>query len=272
MSEWESGEGEHWASNADRYTRMLAGYGTILTDAAAAAPGERVLDVGCGCGDVSLAAGHAVGADGSVCGVDLSPAMLAVAAARAADAGLGHVELVRADAAAHRPDPAGFDLVVSRFGVMFFDDPSAAFAHLRSLMAPGGRLVFVCWQDLFANDWMIVPGAAVAEVLPLPVGGGAAAPGPFAFADPERVTGILAAAGFSAPSAAPASARLWMGDTAEEAAGFLRTTGLGRAVFSGAEPALVDEALARATDALRPHQTPAGVELDGSAWLVTARA
>jgi ubiquinone/menaquinone biosynthesis C-methylase UbiE len=170
MSDWEANEGEHCATNADRYTRMLAGYADIVADAAAFALGERVLDVGCGCGDLSLTAGRAVGAPGAVTGVDLSPAMLAVAATRADDAGLGHVESVASDAAAYSPDPAGFDVVVSRFGVMFFDDPIAAFTHLHALMAPGGRLAFVSWQDLFANDWMMMPGAAVAEVLPLPVG------------------------------------------------------------------------------------------------------
>jgi hypothetical protein len=163
-------------------------------------------------------------------------------------------------------------VVVSRFGVMFFDDPTSAFVHLRSLMAPGGRLAFVCWQDLLANDWMIVPGAAVAEVLPLPVGGDPAAPGAFAFADPHRITGILDVAGFTNPSASPATAELWMGPTASEAADFLRTTGLGRAVFADAPSDLAAEAGARATAALRPYESPAGVRIGGSAWLVTASA
>ncbi|CAN5212098.1 hypothetical protein BH20ACT3_BH20ACT3_12440 [soil metagenome] len=150
MSDWEASEGEHWATNADRYTRMLAGFGDIVSTAAAYAPGERVLDVGRGNGDLTLRAARAVGESGSVHGVDLSPAMLSVASGRAADAGLGNVTFDAADAAAFQPDSAGFDVVVSRFGMMFFDDPTAAFAHTRSLMAPGGRLAFVCWQDLMA--------------------------------------------------------------------------------------------------------------------------
>jgi SAM-dependent methyltransferase len=272
MSEWEADEGDHWATNADRYTRMLEGFGEIVAGGAAYRPGERVLDVGCGCGDLSLAAGAGVGASGAVLGVDLSPAMLGVAADRAAAAGVGHVGFVAADASTHRPDPAGFDVVVSRFGVMFFDDPTAAFTHLRSLMAPSGRLAFVCWQELFANDWMIVPGAAVAEVLPLPTGGDPTAPGPFAFADPDRITGMLDTAGFRGATASAATTSLWMGDDAADAAAFLRTTGLGRAVFTDAEPALQEEAMARATAALVPYETGAGVELSGAAWLVTASA
>ena len=272
MSDWEASEGQHWATNADRYTRMLADFGDIVATAAAYAPGERVLDVGCGNGDLTLAAARAVGESGSVHGVDLSPAMLSVSASRAADAGLRNVSFAAADAATFQPDPAGFDAVVSRFGVMFFDDPTTAFAHIRSLMAPGGRLAFVCWQDLFANDWMIVPGAAVAEVLPLPVGDDPTAPGPFAFADADRIAGILAAAGFTDPDPSPVTAMLWMGDNAAEAAHFLRTTGLGRAVFADATPELEGEAVARATASLLPYESPEGVRLGGAAWLVTASA
>jgi SAM-dependent methyltransferase len=272
LSDWEASEGEHWARNADRYTRMLANFGDIVIAAAAFAPGDRVLDVGCGNGDLSIAAARAVEPSGSALGIDLSPAMVAVAEGRAAFQSLENVSFTVADASNFDPESSGFDVLVSRFGVMFFEDPTAAFAHLRSLMTPGGRMVFVCWQELLANDWVMVPGAAVSEVLPLPVGGDPAAPGPFAFSDPERTSGILTNAGFTRPEVAASTATLWMGDTAGDAVAFLRTTGLGRAVFADAEPALVEAATTRAVHALTPYESASGVELGGSAWLVTASA
>lgn len=272
MSEWEAEEGEHWATNAERYTKVLAGYGEIITDAAGFSAGDRVLDVGCGNGDISIMAGHAVGSAGAVQGVDLSPAMLEVAASRATAEGLDNVRFARADAAAFQPNPAGFDVLVSRFGVMFFPDPTGAFTHLRSLMTPGGRLVFACWQDLFANDWMIIPGAAIAEVLPLPGGADPDAPGPFAFANAGRLRDILDTAGYQNVEIETSKAPMWMGTDAAETVDFLRSTGMGRALFSDAPPELVTKATRRAEEALAPFEGPDGVQLSGSAWLVTATA
>jgi SAM-dependent methyltransferase len=271
MSEWEAGEGEHWAANAEHYTRMLGTFGDELLDAAALRPGELVLDIGCGCGDVSLAAAKAVTGTGTVLGVDLSPAMLGVARHRAEEAGLTQATFVQGDASRFRTDDA-MDAALSRFGVMFFDDPVAAFANIRASLRPGGRLVFVCWRTLFDNEWMMVPGAVVAEVLPLPAGGEPNAPGPFALADIDRTTGLLSDAGFRDPAGVSVAGNVWLGRDATEAAAFLRTSGLGRAVFEGADPALVEKAVGRVTEVLADHQLAGGVELGGAAWVVTATA
>jgi SAM-dependent methyltransferase len=271
MSEWEGEEGEHWATNADRYTKMLAGFATAVTDAADYPSGGHVLDIGCGCGDLSLAAASAVGPTGRATGVDLSPAMLAIATARAASQRLSNVEFIAGDASQYTPNEQ-VDVVVSRFGVMFFDDPTAAFSNIHAAIRPGGRLVFACWQDMFANDWMIVPGAAVAEVVPLPIADDPNAAGPFAFSDAQQVTTILSGAGFSEVTLTPVTRKVWMGDTATDTAGFLRITGVGRALLGDAEPALVDEAMRRVVAVLEPYESPAGVELDGAAWVVTATA
>lgn len=271
MSDWEHEEGEHWAQEAARYRRMLAPYGDALLAAAAASNGERALDVGCGNGDLALALAEAVGPEGEVLGVDLSPAMLAVATERARAAGADQVRYVAADAAVHRPEPADFDLLASRFGAMFFPDPPAAFAHLRSLLRPGGRLALACWQDLSANEWLVVPGAAAAQLLPLPVPE-PGAPSPFALADPDHTRGLLTAAGFTDIEVAEHRAPLWMGHDPEDATRFLRATGMGRALFAEADPATTDRASALVVEALRPHHGPEGVVLGGAAWLVTARS
>lgn len=271
MTDWDGDEGAHWATEADRYTRMLQAFGDLLIDAAGLSAGQSVLDVGCGCGDVSLAAAGAVGESGSVTGVDLSGAMLEIARRRAERRGAGRVRFVQHDAAEYRPS-SPVDAVLSRFGVMFFDDPVRAFSNLRACLRPGSSLRFLCWQELVVNEWMIVPGAAVAEVLPLPAGGEAGAPGPFALADRERLVGTLAAAGFDSVGIEAVEAPMWMGEDADNAVAFLQLTGMGRALFAEAEPAAVAEALERAVTALAPHQGPEGVVLGGAAWLVSAGA
>ena len=160
-----------------------------------AAPRWTVLDVGCGCGGTTLAAARLV-APGEAVGLDLSGPMLARARADAEAAGLGNAAFRQGDAQVHALEPARFDAVMSRFGVMFFADPVAAFENIRSATRPGGRLVFVCWQPLAANQWLLVPGAALAEHV-RPAGFGTAdGPGMFAFADPDRIRPILAEAGW----------------------------------------------------------------------------
>src|SRR6185437_16325653 len=130
-------------------------------------------------------------------GLDLSGPMLARAQADAEAAGLGNAAFRQGDAQVESLEPAGFDTVISRFGVMFFADPVAAFANIRSAVRPGGRLVFACWQPLAANDWLLVPGAALAEHVPPGDFGTAAGPGMFAFADQNLVYEILAGAGWT---------------------------------------------------------------------------
>jgi SAM-dependent methyltransferase len=176
------------------------------------------------------------------------------------------------DAQTHPLGPGSFDVAVSRFGVMFFDDPVAAFTNIASGLRSGGRLAFVCWQELFANDWMIVPGAAVAAHVPLPDTGGPDAPGPFAFADPARVEAVLTSAGFTDIACERVREPLLLGGgpTLDGTLEFLRTSGLGQAVLGDADPELVDRAMAAVRAAIEPHLTSDGVVLDGAVWVVTA--
>jgi len=166
---WNSPAGEKWVRNQAEMDMTLAPLTEMLLARAAPAPGQRVLDVGCGTGTTVLQLAGAVGPGGHVQGLDVSEPMLALARQRVAAAGAGNVDLVLDDAQTFAFDAGSRDLVFSRFGVMFFADPPAAFANLRRALVPGGRLVFVCWADLADNPWFKVPrDAAIARLGPVP--------------------------------------------------------------------------------------------------------
>jgi ubiquinone/menaquinone biosynthesis C-methylase UbiE len=159
---WNAEEGEHWVTHQQGYDTQLRAFGDRMLQAALIGPTDKVLDVGCGTGATTLAA--AVATRGDVLGVDLSQPMLQVARARATALGRSNVRFEQADAQTHPFTPAGFDVVISRFGVMFFDDPVAAFANLARATRPGGRLVVTCWQELVANEFVLVPSIALAAL------------------------------------------------------------------------------------------------------------
>jgi SAM-dependent methyltransferase len=269
---WNSAESRHWVEHQDIYDRLLERFGARVIEAASPAPGDRVLDIGCGCGATTLAAARAT-APATALGVDLSEPMLAIARDRAQRDGLDNVQFQAADAQSHPFDAHAADVAMSRFGVMFFDDPVAAFANIRGALRPDGRLVFACWKDLLENEWLSVPGAAILQHLPLPEAAPPGAPGPFAFADAEHVRRILTAAGFSDISIEAAhEPMLYPGLDAGGVLDFMRGTGMGRALLGDAEPALAEKAISAARDALDPYRTTDGVRISGMAWLVQARA
>jgi SAM-dependent methyltransferase len=271
---WNTGDGvAHWITNQARYDRMHAPFTALILDAAALRPGFSVLDVGCGCGGTTLAAARLI-APGQATGLDLSGPMLARARADAEAAGLANAVFQQGDAQVHRLEPAGFDTVISRFGVMFFADPVAAFANIRSATRPGGRLVFVCWQPLAANQWLLVPGAALAEHVPPPDPEPGDGPGMFAFADPDRLRPILATAGWQhiEITSQHASILVGGGGSVDDAVQFLRTATMGRTMLAGADAATVDRAIASLRAALTPYADADGVHLDAAVWLVQAAA
>lgn len=266
---WRERGGELWVREAARYDRMLEPCGRRLLDAVALQPDERVLDIGCGNGAVTLEAARQVGPSGRVTGLDLSAPMLGLAARRAAEEGLD-IDFVQADAAtAAWDDPV--DAVISRFGVMFFDKPESAFANLAEALKPGGRMCFVCWQEMFANEWIAVPAmAAVAHVgipeLPPP-----GAPGPFALADADRIRGLLESTGLVQVSIDETKHGVTMGRDPEDVVSFMASDEMGRRLFEGKDPETVKAATDAALEALAPFATPDGVVLGGAYWLVTAR-
>jgi len=258
---WNTGDGvAHWITNQARYDRMHAPFTALILDAAALRPGGKVLDVGCGCGGTTLAAARLV-APGQAVGLDLSGPMLARARAGAAEAGLANAVFQQGDAQVHQLEPGTFGTVISRFGVMFFADPVAAFANIRSAARPGGRMAFACWQPMAANQWMLLPDPGPAD-----------GPGMFAFADPDRLRPILAAAGWRDVEITSEHASILVGGggSVDDAIEFLRTATMGRTMLAGADAATADRALASLRAALTPYADAEGVHLDAAVWLVQA--
>jgi SAM-dependent methyltransferase len=272
---WNEEGGTTWAEQVDRFEGQLRFFLDALHALAAPQPGERVLDVGCGPGATTLQAAEAVGPEGSVLGVDVSEPLTRLAERRAAEAGLANATFLVADAqTTDLADRGPFDLLLSRFGVMFFDDLEAAFTNLHAAMRPGGRLAFACWKDFASNPWMSVPMGAALEHLPPPPLLGPDAPGPWAFADEARVTGILEGAGFRdvRTEALEGDLLLAGGGDVDSVMEFLRVTSLGRLLLNQEDPAVAEKVESSVRSALAAHETPDGVRLGYATWLVSAKA
>ena len=268
---WNGAAGEHWAAEAERYDTMNAPFAARIVERLDPRPGEHVLDVGCGNGALALAVAPLVEPGGTVTGLDISGPMLAIARRRADEAGRGNVTFEQGDAQVHPLPDARFDAVVSRFGVMFFDDPVQAFANLRRALKPGGRVVFACWQDLLRNEWITVPVGAMLEHVPMPDLAGAGGPGPFSMADADRVREILGGAGFDDIALEEVVRPMQMGTSLDDALGFLQRSDLSAALLGGVDAETRERVWESVRVAAAPFASADGLRLDGNAWLVTAR-
>lgn len=266
---WNGEGGAHWVSQQAHTDAMLAPVAEAIVNQAAPQPHERVLDVGCGCGSTALMLAPRVR---HVTGLDISEPMLALARARGA--GLANAEFIAADAAAFTAAEP-YDLLFSRFGVMFFGDPVAAFANLRRAVRPGGRLAFVCWRPISENPWMQVPlHAAYAAGVPRLPKPGPEDPGPFAFADPARVTRILTEAGWPAPRFEPFDAALDIAAGGGLEAAMTQATQIGAAsrALHEAPADIRPAAVAAIREALASRLDGGRVALPGAMWLVSCDA
>lgn len=271
QSFWNGVGGHTWVARQAHTDITLEPVSDALLAHGSPGPGESVLDVGCGCGASTLEFARAVGSAGSVEALDISGPMLEEARARGDAAGLSNVNWQQADAATARL--GAYDLLTSMFGLMFFGDPVAAFTHMRQAANEGARMSFVTWRSLAENPWIRVPMEAVTPHLPPRPPGKPNAPGMFAFADPDYVTAVLTAAGWSPPEFEALDCEL------DIAAG----RGIGEAVAQSTQIGAVDSwlrnqpedivsaSIASIHKALAPYANGENVRLRAAMWLVSSK-
>lgn len=272
--DWAGELGDNWLRNLDLFEGMIAPIGEAVIAAAEAKRGETVLDVGCGGGATTMALAKAVVPEGTATGVDVSAALASATLQRAARAAIRNVSVINADATTARLQPHSYDLIFSRFGVMFFADPVAAFANLNRAMKKSGRLVFACWAPPTENEWILVVLGVLGKHLDLPAPV-PRAPGPFAFAEPDYVTEILNKAGFRHVEIAPWKGVQYLagkGSTPQSAAHFvLNSLSVGDIVRK--QSADMQAVIAHdVEEAFGPFAKREGVAMNATAWLVSARA
>jgi ubiquinone/menaquinone biosynthesis C-methylase UbiE len=268
---WNGAGGLRWAQRQPVQDILLQPIADLIIERAKIRSGERVLDVGCGSGSTTFAFAKAVGASGHVMGIDISAPMLAVA--REVTPPGSPVEFALADATVYPFVPESFDLLASRFGVMFFADPALSFANLRKAMRRTGRLAFACWREARSNPFFMVPLQAVYQHVPKMPQVGPEEPGPFAFASEERVKRILGAAGFSEVAMEPVDLALdvAIGGGLEAAVRSATEIGPAARALTDHPPETVAAATQAIREALRPLVKGQTVLLDAAIWIVTAK-
>ena len=265
---WNGHGGRTWVERQAHTDSVLQPVTEALLEFAAPRAGERVLDIGCGCGAPTLDFARAIGPSGRVAALDISGPMLAEGEARAATAGIANIEWREADPATDALDE--FDLLTSAFGTMFFGDMVAAFANMRSAAAPGSRMAIVCWRSLAENPWMEVPMTAVARHLPPRPKPVPNAPGMFAFADPEYVSAILAESGWTEPrfSKLDVDLDIAAGRGLDEAVDQTTKIGAVNSWLRNQPADTVSAAVRSLREALAVHADGSSVRLPAAMWLI----
>ncbi len=269
---WNGPSGHRWTDRQPLQDILLAPVSEVLLQRAAPQPGNRVLDVGCGCGATTIALAERVAPGGHVLGVDISEPMLA--RARQLTPAGAPADYVLADATVHAFEPGAFDLLTSRFGVMFFAEPAVSFVNMRKALRPSARLAFACWRQPRENPWMMVPLQAVYQHVPKLPQLGPEDPGPFSFAAEERVQRILSEAGFSDIAMEPhdLSLDLAIGRGLDAAAEGALEIGPANRALDGHPDDVRAAAKASVREALAPYAQGQKVPLGAAIWIVTARA
>jgi len=268
---WNGPGGERWLNQQQTHDKLLASVAEILMARAGAAVGESVLDIGCGCGATTIALAKRVTPTGRVLAVDVSSPMLE-RARQLAPKGLP-IAFVLADATVYPFEPGEADLVCSRFGVMFFADPTRAFVNIRRGLRHGARMTFACWREPKRNAWLMLPLQEAYRFVPRLPDPGPEDPGPFSFASERRVRGILEHAGFAAIELEPIdlSFDLALGQGLDAGVDTALHIGPTSRALDGQPAALRAAAAASIRAALAPHAVRGAVPLLGALWIVSAR-
>lgn len=267
---WTDAAGPKWVTQQMQMDTLLAPVLDLVLDQATLRPGDRVLDIGCGTGVSVVAAAREVGGQGHVTGLDISETMLALAAARLPD--MKNAALLKADAQTHRFDTS-FDAMISRFGVMFFDDTVAALANLNAALSPGGRMTFAAWGPAPQNPYFMVPAKAAASVLgPMPKTD-RTLPGPFAFEDSARILEQMAQAGLSNTDVETVSVDLTSAGDAAETAALMMQIGPAEAAVRhhGASPEATQQVQSAVADAIAQFDTDDGLRIPACIHIYSAR-
>jgi SAM-dependent methyltransferase len=268
---WNGPTGQRWTDRQQVQDTMLAPVADILIDRAKARAGERIVDVGCGCGATTIALAQKVGPAGHVFGIDVSAPMLG-RARQIAPKGLP-VDFELADATVYPFEPASADLLVSRFGVMFFAEPALSFANIRRALRPSGRMAFACWREPRDNPWLMAPLQAAYQHAPRLPQPGPDDPGPFSFASEQRVVGILSEAGFTAieMERRDLSLDIAIGRGLEAAVETAVEMGPAARALEGQPPDVIAAATHSIREVLSPFASGQEVPLAASIWIVMAR-
>lgn len=270
---WNGPESLHFVDHADRYDLQLEPFTRALLERALPREHELVLDVGCGSGATTLAAASSAE---RATGLDLSRPLVELARRRAQAAAIGNVDFVVADAQTHDFAPGTFDLLISQFGLMFFDNPVGAFTNVRRALRPGGRLVFVCWQQLPANEWLRLIGDAVGRHVEVPEFGGLdRGPGMFSLCDVDEITTLLGASGFEQVECASCTPEILIGGggSLDASIEFLLDTGMARGLLGLVDPVDQADVVGTVSADLRDrYEEGVGTRLGAAAWVAAAMA
>ncbi len=267
---WNEEGGQQWVDNINAVETFIQPLSDRLLEAVSAVPGEKVLDVGCGGGLTSIRIAELVGNSGSVRGVDVSRPIIDIALSRGKD--IDNLDFELGDAATRDLGEGVYDVITSRFGVMFFDDPVVAFSNLRRALKDSGRMVFLCWRKLEENPWMARTAKAAFEIVPPPKDApppDPTAPGPFSLGDRAHLEGVLSTAGFQGVDISAVDQGLHMGDLDDAVAFFLKM-GPAADVAKNASSEQLEQIVDAIKQVLSEYETPQGVVSPAAAWIVSA--